>query len=29
MVNMDPETNQPSPLPKVWRDAIVAYEGHE
>ena len=29
MVNLDPETNQPSPLPKVWRDAIVAYEGHE
>ena len=29
MVNMDPETNQPSPIPQVWRDAIVAYEGHE
>ena len=29
MVNMDPETNHPSPLPKVWRDAIVAFEGHE
>ena len=29
MVNMDPETNQPSPLPKVGRDAIVAFEGHE
>ena len=29
MVNMDPETNQPSPIPAVWRDAIVAFEGHE
>ena len=29
MVNLHPETNQPSPLPPVWRDAIVAYEGHE
>lgn len=29
MVNLDPETNQPAPLPKVWRDAIVAFEGHE
>ena len=29
MVNLDPETNQPSPLPQVWRDAIVAFEGHE
>lgn len=29
MVNLDPETNQPSPIPKVWRDAIVAFEGHE
>ena len=29
MVNLDPETNQPAPLPKVWRDAIIAYEGHE
>ncbi len=29
MVNLDPETNQPAPLPQVWRDAIVAYEGHE
>ena len=29
MVNMAPETNQPSPIPQVWRDAIVAFEGHE
>ena len=29
MVNLDPETNQPSPIPIVWRDAIIAYEGHE
>ena len=29
MVNLDPETNLPAPLPEVWRDAIVAYEGHE
>ena len=29
MVNLDPETNQPSPIPTVWRDAIIAYEGHE
>jgi acyl-CoA thioester hydrolase len=28
-VNMAPETNQPSPIPQVWRDAIVAHEGHE
>ena len=29
MVNLDPATNQPAPLPDVWRDAIIAYEGHE
>ena len=29
MVNLDPETNLPAPLPQVWRDAIIAYEGHE
>ena len=29
MVNLDPETNLPAPLPTVWRNAIVAYEGHE
>ena len=29
MVNMDPQTNQPSPIPQVWRDAIIAFEGHE
>ena len=29
MVNLDPATNQPAPLPYVWRDAIIAYEGHE
>ena len=29
MVNMDPQTNQPSPIPQVWRDAIVAFEGHD
>ena len=29
MVNMAPETNQPSPIPQVWRDAIVAFEGHD
>lgn len=29
MVNIDPETNLPSPIPQIWRDAITAYEGHE
>ena len=29
MVNLDPDTNQPAPLPQVWRDAIIAFEGHE
>ena len=29
MVNLAPETNQPSPIPQVWRDAIIAFEGHE
>ena len=29
MVNLDPQTNQPSPIPQVWRDAITAFEGHE
>ena len=29
MVNLDPQTNQPSPIPQVWRDAIIAFEGHE
>lgn len=29
MVNMDPETNQPSPIPQVWRDAFRAFEGHD
>ena len=29
MVNLDPATNQPSPIPQVWRDAIIAFEDHE
>jgi len=29
MVNLDIATGKPSPLPQVWRDAIVAWEGHE
>ena len=29
MVNLDPQTNQPSPIPQIWRDAIIAHEGHE
>ena len=29
MVNLDPDTNQPAPLPQVWRDAIIAFESHE
>ena len=29
MVNLDPATNRPSPIPQVWRDAIVTFEGHE
>lgn len=29
MVNLDPETNQPAPIPQVWRDAIIAFEGHD
>ena len=28
MVNLDPETNRPSPIPQVWRDAITAFEQH-
>lgn len=26
MVHLDPDTNQPAPLPKVWRDAIAAHD---
>jgi len=29
MVNLDTTTGMPSPLPQVWRDAIVAFEQHE
>ena len=29
MVNLDPDTNQPAPLPPVWRDAIITHEGHD
>ncbi len=29
LVNIDPETNQPAPIPQVWRDAITAFEGHD
>ena len=29
MVNLDPETNHPSPIPQVWRDAFRAFEGHD
>jgi len=29
MVNLDPATGVPTPLPQVWRDAIVAFEQHE
>jgi len=29
MVNLDPETNQPAPIPQVWRNAIIAFEGHD
>ena len=28
MVNLDPVTNLPALLPQVWRDAIIAFEGH-
>ena len=28
MVNLDPGTNLPAPLPTVWRDAIISWEGH-
>jgi len=28
MVNLDPDTGQPSPIPQVWRDAFNAFEGH-
>ena len=29
MVNLAPENNLPSPIPQVWRDAIIAFEGHD
>ena len=29
LVNIDPETNQPATIPQVWREAIIAFEGHE
>ena len=29
MVNLAPENNQPSPMPQLWRDAIIAFEGHD
>ncbi len=29
MVNIDPMTSQPAPIPQIWRDAITAFEGHE
>ena len=29
LVNIDPKTNQPAPIPQVWRDAITAFEGHD
>jgi len=29
MVNLDPESHQPSPIPQVWRDAFTAFEGHD
>lgn len=29
MVNLDPDTAQPSPIPQVWREAITAFEEHD
>ena len=28
LVNIDPVTNEPAPIPQVWREAITAFEGH-